>query len=278
MMSSLSAEEKDGLADVQCRSLEVYKTPVTDYDITQKSYVDSKFAAAVTSSTAAVTALIDGAPAQLNTLREISSALLDNANLGSVLTAQISAVSASVTAEAASRVGADTVINGTLLQHGVLIQNETNSRVGAVAGVNALLQNEIGDRGAGDVALQGIINTDRSAALLRDNALGTRVTEETAARELRDGQLQASITTEEVTRQLEITGLAQSKLDMSPYYSGGSESHFTISEGAYLYIGPNWRIAASITGQAKRLVFEHNSGAFGETWKTAVPFVRPAPQ
>ena len=285
MMSTLSAEEKNGLADVQFKSLELFKTPVTDYDVTQKLYVDTKFSAAVTSSTAAVTALIDGAPQQLNTLKELSSALLDNANLGSVLTSQISSVSASVTAEAATRASTDASHLGYINRNYDLIVQEQTDRAQNVASLQTsigqvftALQDEGVVRQAGDVGLLNTINADRLTRASGDTALHQRVDAETLERQQADSTLSARVTDETKFREEAVTTLSATKQDVSPFISFGSEQMPTIADGAYLYIGSNWRIAASTAGQAKRLEFQHNSGAPNEAWRTAVPFVRPAPQ
>ena len=45
-MSNLPSEELADLGSTQLNSLEVHKTPVTEYDVAIKSYVDSKFSTA----------------------------------------------------------------------------------------------------------------------------------------------------------------------------------------------------------------------------------------
>ena len=281
-------------ADVTFHSVQLTAGDFKSDEAVSKQYVDS-------SVSVAIDALVAGAPAAMDTLSELATQISSGSTAAAAITSSLSALQTQVSQEIASRAAgdaslqsslqtelsirtqADTVINGTLLQHSVLIQNETNSRVGSVAGlqasvgqVNTAIQSEIGDRQASDLAIQGILNVDRSAALLRDGALGNRVTEETAARELSDGQLQASLQTERDERQNDVTALSTSKLDQSPYYFGGSESHFAISEGAYLYIGNHWRIAASTSGQARRLVFEYNELTADSPWSVAVPFIRPS--
>ena len=280
-------------ADVTFHSVQLTAGDFKSDEAVSKQYVDS-------SVSVAIDALVAGAPAAMDTLSELATQISSGSTAAAAITSSLSALQTQVSQEIASRAAgdaslqsslqtemsirtqADTIIN-TLLQHSVLIQNETNSRVGSVAGlqasvgqVNTAIQSEIGDRQASDLAIQGILNVDRSAALLRDGALGNRVTEETAARELSDGQLQASLQTERDERQNDVTALSTSKLDQSPYYFGGSESHFAISEGAYLYIGNNWRIAASTSGQSKRLVFEYNELTADSPWSVAVPFIRPS--
>ena len=283
MMSTMTTAEIDALADTQFKSLEIYKVPTTPFDVTQKAYVDNKFATAVTSSTAAVTALIDGAPDSLNTLREIASSLNDNANLATVLTNQISSVSASVTTEATARAAADAAHLGFINRNYNLIVEEQQARADTTAALQAsigqvftTLQGEAVTRQEGDVGLLNTINTDRAARASEDTALHLRVDAEVSSRQQADTVLSQRITDEEKYRQEAVETLINTKFDVSDRYSGGPEQDFKISDGAYLYVGSNWRIAASTSGQAKRLCFEYNPLTPGSTWSVSVPFIRPA--
>ena len=282
-MSTMTAAEIDALADTQFKSLEIYKVPTTPFDVTQKAYVDNKFATAVTSSTAAVTALIDGAPDSLNTLREIASSLNDNANLATVLTNQISSVSASVTTEATARAAADAAHLGFINRNYNLITQEQEDRAQNVQTLFGVLgqhfqfiETNNNVREQIDVRIEAQATTDRLARVAGDTALHQRVDTESSSRQQADTTLSQRISDEEKYRQEAIETVINSKQDVSPFFSVGSEQHPKISEGAYLYIGDHWRIAASTSGQAKRLCFEFNPLTPGSTWSVSVPFIRPA--
>lgn len=216
-MQFLTEAEVAALADMQLKSLEVSRTPVSAFDVAIKSYVDTRYNEAVSESKTAIAELVDNAPEQLNTLREISTALGNNADLSGVLLASISSVQASVTTEVANR----------------------------VAAVSA----EAADR---------------------NTAIGV----ETAARLASEQLIKTSVTDESAARVAAVNDLAQQKLDVSPFYSGGSESPFKISESSYLYIGELWRIRANNAGAAKRLEFQYSPDGLEENFKTAVPFIR----
>lgn len=217
-MENLSNEEINALADMQLKSLEVSKSPVSPFDVAIKSYVDSRYSEAVQESKTALSALVDGAPEQLNTLKEISTALGDNANLSGVLVSSIASVQSAVTAEAATRASAIT--------------------------------SEVSDR-------------------------NTAIAVETAARVASEQNIVASISAETEARVLDIGTLAQHKFDVSPFYSGGSEAPFKITESSYLYIGDLWRLRANnIVGGPKRLEFQYSPDGLEENFKTAVPFIR----
>ena len=64
------------------------------------------------------------------------------------------------------------------------------------------------------------------------------------------------------------------KFDVSPYYSGGSESYFKVSNDTFLYIGDLWRIKANTAGSSKRLEFQYSATGLDVDFKTAVPFIR----
>lgn len=270
-MEYLSNEEKANLADMQLNSLEVLKTPVSEWDVAIKSYVDSKVATAEANASSAVTALLDGAPVQLNTLKELATALNNDANLASVLTVQISAVSASVTTEASARSSADATLSAGL-------SSESNARDLADATLNVRIDDEVAIRVAQKAEIDLAVSTEVSN---RISAVSTEMKD----REDADASLRADLNLELSARSfadeeigqritLEVGELAQRKFDSSPYYSGGSESHFKVSTDAYLYIGDNWRIRANTGGSAKRLEFQYSADGSDENFKTAVPFIR----
>ena len=254
-MKLMTPEARDELADMQLRSLEVAKTPVTDFDVAIKSYVDSKFNTAVNSATTAVSDLIADAPEQLNTLKEIATALGDNANLATVLTQPIANVSASVTTEATNRSSADAT--------------EKTERVAADDLLRTSVSNEETARYDADQKLDGKITTEATA---RFNADTTERNDRVAA----DAALHEKFDDEKVIVDGALQSLAQNKFDVSPYYSGGSESPLKISPDSHLYIGNLWRITANSVGGYKRLEFQYSPDGLEANFKTAVPFIRPS--
>ena len=282
-MDALSLADRDALGDMLLGSLEVRKTPVTQFDVAIKSYVDSKFDSAVASSTQAVTDLVAGAPGQLDTLKEISTALGDNANLASVLTTSIASVSSAVTAEAVSRAQADVGLTQTLNQHYNLIIQEQTDRAQNVATLQGVMgqhwteiTQEQTTRQESDVQLQNQQNIDRNDRVSATVALNYRVDVEAQARFQADEVLSRLVTDETKYREEAFTTLVTSKLDVSPFYSGGSESHLKISTDAFLYIGDLWRIRANTAGVSKRLEFQYSPTGLEQDFKTAVPFIRGA--
>ena len=148
-----------------------------------KSYVDIHI-------TSAVDALVASAPGTLNTLKEIADALGNDANLASVLTTSINAVSASVTAEAvratASEVTekaraetAEASLSAALsaeeatrvawqsAEEAVRVSDlsaETSARESAVSDVSFLLQEESSSRVSGENALNGRVDDEKKVS------------------------------------------------------------------------------------------------------------------
>ena len=327
-MEYMSIEDVDSLAGMQLKSLEVAKVALTPFDVANKVYVDTRFAQAISTATQSVTDLVAGAPSQLDTLKEISNALLDNSNLGAVLTTHIGLVQASVTTEATVRAAAvQTVMDAAAAQVVVhasqrqsdraesktytddeaLYRAQADARVEASVlaslasrDVLAMLAEqkvdaEIANRVADSIRLESAINTEHNQRTSNDFGILTRVDDEKQQSEARDAVLSTQIAdglaTESTARQAQHTFLmnsieaeaeirqngigllVQGKFDSSPYYSGGSEAHFKISDDAYLYIGSKWRVAANNTG-ARRLEFQYSQDGSEAGFKTAVPFIR----
>lgn len=306
-MKDMVPEDLDALASMQLASLEVHKTPTTDFDVAIKSYVDGKFSDATATATQAVTDLIAGAPAQLDTLKEIADALNNDANLATALTAQISANTTANTAEAVSRASADVVLDGKIddektratsaenllsihIQEEVLsrenavsfeakersdfnivldqkISDEKTRAEGAEYSLSTLLQEEVGMR-------QNAVSAESKSRADADVALDSKVSDEKTRAESAEYGLSTMLQEETSARQGDIQNLSMNKMDVSPYYSGGSESHLKVSNDAYLYIGDLWRIRANTSGNAKRLEFQYSADGSEAGFKTAVPFIR----
>ena len=329
-VSEMTPEEKSELGSMQLASLEVVKTPTSDFDVAIKSYVDTKFSDAVSQAQQGVTDLIAGAPAQLDTLKEISTALGDNANLASVLVQSIANVQTAVDSEIANRVSADGVQNLASQAESTLrdqyrlddqqivemkISAETSTRMESEAqlrsdfayadqeekdartyadnSLNNKITQEVSDRASAisseastrasvDASLVNLVEEEKSLRVVADEFLGTRISDEETARTLLGEQVNDRISEEKQHTMSSITtvyedlqALGQSKFSVSPYYSGGSETPFTISEDSFLCVGDFWRLRALNSGVQKRLVFEHRV-ALDAPYRTAIPFIRQA--
>lgn len=340
-VSEMSPEEKSQLGSMQLASLEVVKSPTSEFDVAIKSYVDTKFSDAVTQAQQGVTDLIAGAPAQLDTLKEISTALGDNANLASVLVASIASVQTSLNTEIASRVEADgkqdvsdatekalrdqyRLDDANMVEMKVSAetsmrmeseqqirsdfayadQEEKDARLYAENSLNNKITKEKDDRTSAiaseastrasvDASLVNLVEEEKTLRVQNCDYISTRVdTEvqdrvlaigvESSARTLLGEQVNDRISEEKQHTMSSITtvyedlqALGQSKFSVSPYYSGGSETPFTISEDSFLCVGDFWRLRALNSGTQKRLVFEHRV-ALDAPYKTAIPFIRQA--
>jgi hypothetical protein len=369
-VSEMTQEEKNALGSMQLKNLELVDQPSGPYDAVKKSYVDEQVQSAITLAQTAVTNLINGAGPAMDTLKELSEALLNNPNLGSVLTTQITAVQSALDLEIANRVIEDgkqnvadaernAVVDGRRLQdqaeYRLLSSDEVTARSIAVQSVSDSVVSEKalrdGYRVADSVEYHGLVSSERSdresavASLSEStssslNFLTSALSDESSARSLQDEALTIHIDSEQKSREDEkvvytakfasekvdrlaeqkvekdsrdvlqtltdavlsaesvsrssadsvlegkvsqevsdrqdaIASLAQSKLDVSPYYSGGSEQAFKIAEESFLEVGDFWRLRALNSGTQKRLVFEHRV-ALDAPYKTAIPFIRNA--
>jgi len=264
-MSVMTTDERDLLAGMQLSYLEVAKTPVSAFDVAIKSYVDSKFDTAVGSATAAVTALIDSAPAQLDTLKEIADALGNDANLASTLTNQIGTTNAAITTEVGARSSADTLLEQK-------ITAEANLRIAAdateVVARDAAILVESDRAKAVEEAVDLVLIAHSTAHTNASVERAAEVTARTAA----VASLRTDLNNEVFARGNAITDLTNNKFDKSIHYSGGT-TPLKIAADSYLYIGDLWRIRANNTG-VKRLEFQYSASGMDADFKTAVPFVR----
>ena len=124
-------------------------------------------------------------------------------------------------------------------------------------------------RDSSDVALSGRIDAEQQ----------DRIFDIRSEMELRTTAVYnvSTLLNEEVQqRTSDVQTLSMNKIDKSPFYSGGSESHLKISTDAFLYIGDCWRIRANTAGTSKRLEFQYAASGLDADFKTAVPFIRGA--
>ena len=287
-MNSLSDDEKSHLVAMQLASLEIAKaTPSSDYDVVTFKYFQDEMKIVSDAATASVTALIDGAPSSLDTLKEIATSLGDNSNLSSALLASIGNVQAAVTAEAATRAAADTESDGKINYLRIRSENLQTNLDGDIQNLadEITLRDEQYQSVVSDIANESAARIDQDGAIslriddveftlgetLTSNANFAQAATEAVASELRSAVATRIETTNSLQEGLDSVGT--NKFDQSDtHYSKRDDGAFQVD--SYLYIGPLWRIAANnSSATAKKLVFEHLDSV-SQTWQVGVPFIR----
>jgi hypothetical protein len=225
-------------------SLEVEKvvlhpigTPASD-DAVSKSYVDLHVSSEIA-------LLVDSAPGVLNTLKEIASALGNDANLAVTLA---NSISAETTARTLADIAQQFTLDGLSASSTSLrtdLTSEITLRTGekiavdsSISGVNFMLQEESGSRVSADSALESKISDEKSRA---EDVEGTH-----------DSRL---------------TSVEADKLNKA----GGSMTGDLTIQDSYIYFGTAWRVKASADGT--RIEFQYKKT---DTWKLALPFIAPA--
>ena len=224
-------------------SLEVEKvvlhpigTPASD-DAVSKSYVDFHVSSEIA-------LLVDSAPGVLNTLKEIASALGNDANLAVTLA---NSISAETTARTLADIAQQFTIDGLSASSTSLrtdLTSEITLRAGekiaidsSISSVNFMLQEESGSRVSADTALESKISDEKSRA---EDVEGTH-----------DSRL---------------TSVENDKLNKA----GGSMTGDLTIQDSYIYFGTAWRVKASADGT--RIEFQYKKT---DTWKLALPFIAP---
>ena len=266
-----------------------------------KSYVDTKVSTAVA-------ALVDSAPAALDTLKEIASALGNDANLASTLIASIGVVQASVTTEAGVRSSADTSLEGKVTSEarragdaeialGARVDTEVADRVAAVSDLSTLLQEESSSRVAGDSDLSTLLQEESGSRVAADDALSASIADAAATnagRRLQDqGEYRDAMTAEVKSRDAAVAVEAKSRsegdsaeaalrlagdvaesaarvaADALKFDKAGGSVSGEVTLDSYLNFGTNWRVKAS--GDGSRIVFQHKKA--DGSWKDGIPFI-----
>ena len=239
-----------------------------------KSYVDTKVSTAISQ-------LINGSPATLDTLKEIADALGNDANLASVLTAQIAAVNASVASESASRAASDATINAYIatesVASAVAVQGVRDEAKTESAFVRNALSDESKARTASDVALDALFNTEkgvRDAFRVEDKL---EVASEVANRESAVNDLNMLLSEESSTRvsadnamDVKMADETKAREDADALKfdkAGGHVGEVTLD--SYLYFSSNWRVFCSNDGS--KILFQHKKA--DGVWRTALPFI-----
>ncbi|MSO37457.1 MAG: hypothetical protein EXQ69_04310 [Acidimicrobiia bacterium] len=184
-----------------------------------KAYVDAQ-----------VAAVVNSAPAVLDTLRELAAAIGDDASFATTMATSLSdmstALNASIAAEQVARSAADstltTNLNAEISARGAAVTAEASARStadsteatvrsAADAALDAAISAEAASRAAADTALTADLDaeiTARGAAVTAeassrssaDTALGTRIDSEATSRASADTTLQANLDSETASR------------------------------------------------------------------------------
>jgi len=207
-----------------------------------QSYADGK-----------VSALVNSAPAVLDTLKELADALGSDPNFATTVAGQIGTVSAAVTAEVTRATGAESALQGEVdavesgLAQELLDRAAADTALqGSISTVSSELAQELLDRAAADTALQGAVDDvaadlaqellDRAAA---DTALQGAIDDVAAdlAQELLDRASAVSAV------QGEVDALELVVADLKLISLTASEA---ISAGQVCYIKSNGEVAKAI--------------------------------
>lgn len=147
-----------------------------------QSYADTK-----------VAALVNSAPAVLDTLKELSTALGDDPNFATTVAGQIGSVQTAVNNEVSARQSADTALQAN-------IDSEASTRAAANTSLQNSLNSEISARTAADTALQTSITTESSNRASAVTSLQNSLNSEISRAQAAESALSSSLSTEITTR------------------------------------------------------------------------------
>ena len=235
-------------------SLEVEKvvlhpigTPASD-DAVSKSYVDYHVSSEIA-------LLVDSAPGVLNTLKEIASALGNDANLAVTLANSISAeTTARTVADLAQQATIDSLSSSSASLRTDLT-SEIALRAGQKTSIDASIADEVSARTSAVSDLNFMLSEESSSHVSADTALGVRVDDEKTRAE-----------GVEAGHETRITSVEDTKLNKA----GGSMTGDLTIQDSYIYFGTAWRVKASADGT--RIEFQYKKT---DTWKLALPFIAP---
>jgi len=266
------------MSDYDYASLEVEKVvlhpqgiPSAD-DAVSKFYVDSKVDTAISN-------LVDSAPSVLDTLKEIATALGNDANLATTLANSISAERTERKVNEAlliNQVGALEVSTASNLAQAVGSISETTDSI------QASLTAEVSLRTSQKTATDLAIAQEEAFRISAFGDLNLALSEESSSRASADSSLGVLVASEEIRAKAVESGhqemldsLESAKLNKSGGMVSGeltvASTGSLILEDSYLYFGYRWRVRASADGS--RIAFEHEKDGI---WKIAVPFISSA--
>ena len=200
-------------------------------DAVSKTYVDGKVDTAIAS-------LINSAPATLDTLKEIATALNNDANLATTLANSISS-------EATSRSVADALLSSQITalstSSAAALASETSARQSADATLTSALSSEVALRNTQKTAMDASLAAETASRAAADTALGIRVDEE---------KIRAEAVESYHGEQLE--SLIQNKVNKAgDTFTGDltvASTGSIVMEDSFIYFGSKWRVRASSDG------------------------------
>ncbi len=235
-------------------SLEVEKvvlhpigTPASD-DAVSKSYVDYHVSSEIA-------LLVDSAPGVLNTLKEIASALGNDANLAVTLA---NSISAETTARTLADIAQQFTLDGLSSSSASLrtdLTSEIALRAGQKTSIDASIADEVSTRTSAVSDVNFMLQEESGSRVSADNALGSRIDDEKTRAEDVEG-----------THDSRLTSVESDKLNKA----GGSMTGDLTIQDSYIYFGASWRVKASADGT--RIEFQYKKT---DTWKLALPFIAP---
>ena len=260
---------------IEYASLEVEKvilhpigTPLAD-DAVSKSYVDLHVSQEIA-------LLVDSAPSVLNTLKEIATALGNDANLAVTLS---NSISAETTARTLADAGLQTQVTALTTSTASALASAVSTIASTTSAIQSALDSEISlrddqktslDTAIADVSFQ--LTEESSSRVSSDNAFDLRIIAEEAKRASDDASLGIRVDEEKTRAQgieaghaTRLTSAENDKFDKA----GGSISGAVVLD-SYMYFGTAWRVKASADGSRIEFQFKKT-----DTWKLALPFIAP---
>lgn len=155
-----------------------------------QAYADSK-----------VAALVNSAPAVLDTLKELADALGGDANFATTVAGQIGSVQTSVNNEVSARQTAVSAVQAN-------VDAEVSARQAAVSSLQSSLNSEISSRTSGDTALQTSITTEATTRAAADTALQNSLNSEISRAQSAESSISAAVVSEAVARSNADTALS----------------------------------------------------------------------
>ena len=268
------------------------ETTFNKLHLADSSFTESNLAVSKAYVDGQISDLIGGAPALLNTLKEIADSINNDGNVVVTLTNLVAA-------ERAERTGIDQNITAMLSDEiatraagDKALRNEYSQ---ADAKIRSNIQDEADRAVAAEVVLQSVIVQNKSDGELSvSNEASFRIGEDTRIESKFDGittSLDASVIANQsniLTEAARAQGVEASiesrkleKLSTGIDYAYENDAVSSVEVGSvlhcqnYLKLGNRWRLSFNSDSDEKRLVFEYKSIASDEgSWVTSIPFIQ----
>ena len=156
--------------------------PVADGHAANKKYVDDSVAATAAAAAAAVTSLVDSAPAALNTLKELATALGDDASFATTVTNSLAAKATilSLTTETDRAIAAEGVLRGDLAAELIVaraaekvLRDDLAAELVVARAAEKVLRDDLAAELVVARAAEGVLRTDLATLDSQHDALRT---------------------------------------------------------------------------------------------------------